>query len=106
MPADTFALQGSWNVTGQDVESAAPGAAIVLRYTAAEVNLVAGAGATGGPTMLAVTLDGVAQPPVSVSGDDLYRVIENGPAGQHTLVLTPATNGFQAYSFTFGSGTG
>ena len=42
--------------------------------------------------MLAVTLDGVAQPPVSVSGDDLYRVIENGPTGQHTLVLTPATH--------------
>ena len=52
--------------------------------------------------MLAVELDGVAQPPVTVTGDDLYRVVANGPPGVHDLVLRPMTTGFQAFSFTFG----
>ena len=55
--------------------------------------------------MLAVELDGVAQPPVTVTGDALYRVVSNGPTGVHDLVLRPMATGFQAYSFTFGSGT-
>ena len=110
VPVDTFALEGSWNVTGQGIASASPDAAIDLRYRAAEVNIVAGTAAAPGagaaPVMLAVELDGVAQPPVTITGDDLYRVVSNGPPGMHDLVLHPMTTGFQAFSFTFGSGDG
>ncbi|HEY2815128.1 MAG TPA: redoxin domain-containing protein [Acidimicrobiales bacterium] len=107
VPTDTFALQGAWTVSDQGIESADPNAAIVLRYRAAEVNIVAGAGADGGasPAMLGVELDGTPMPAVPVTGDDLYRVISSGPSGVHTLVLRPQTTGFQAFSFTFGAGT-
>jgi len=105
LPVDTFALEGRWTVSGQGAESQSPDAAIELRYRAAEVNIVAGAPAGRMPVMLAVTLDGVAQPPVTIAGDDLYRLVSNGPAGDHNLVLTPMTDGFNAFAFTFGSGT-
>jgi thiol-disulfide isomerase/thioredoxin len=105
VPVDTFALEGSWNVTGQGIVSASTDAAIELRYRATEVNIVAGAGPGAAPVMLAVEFDGVAQPPVTVTGDALYRVVSNGPTGVHDLVLRPMAAGFQAYSFTFGGGT-
>ncbi len=105
VPADKFALSGSWTVSGQAVQSATPDAAMELEYTATEVNLVAGQGSNASPVSLAVSLDGVAQPPVTINGDDLYRIVENGPPGRHELVLRPMTAGFQAFSFTFGSGT-
>jgi thiol-disulfide isomerase/thioredoxin len=104
VPEDTFALEGDWNVAGQGVTSASTDAAIALRYRATEVSIVAGAGPGAAPVMLAVELDGVAQPPVTVTGDDLYRVLSNGPTGVHDLVLRPMTTGFRAFSFTFGSG--
>jgi thiol-disulfide isomerase/thioredoxin len=104
MPADTFSLDGAWTVSGQGVTSASPDAAIDLRYRASEVNIVAGAGSGSPPVMLAVELDGVAQPPVTVTGDNLYRLLSKGPSGEHNLVLRPMTTGFQAFSFTFGSG--
>jgi thiol-disulfide isomerase/thioredoxin len=105
LPADKFALGGAWTVSGQGIESAAPDAALELEYTATEVNLVAGQGTSASPVMLAVELDGVAQPSVTVTGDDLYRVVTSGPTGRHQLVLRPMTSGFEAFSFTFGSGT-
>ena len=43
VPVDTFALEGSWNVSGQGIVSASTDAAIELRYRATEVNIVAGA---------------------------------------------------------------
>ena len=104
VPVDTFALEGAWTVSGQGIESASADAAIRLRYRATEVNIVVGAADPSTPVMLAVELDGVAQPSVTVAGDDLYRVLANGPPGVHDLVLRPMTTGFQAFSFTFGSG--
>ena len=105
VPVDTFALVGTWNVSGQGVQSASADAAIELRYRASEVNIVAGASSSSPPVTLNVELDGATQPPVQITGDDLYRVLSNGPSGVHDLVLTPATTGFQAFSFTFGSGS-
>ena len=104
IPTDQFALQGAWTIGDQDVESADPGASIVLRYRASEVNLVAGAGTGPNPVMLGVELDGVPQTSVAVAGDDLYRIVSNGPNGVHSLVLHPQASGFQAFAFTFGSG--
>jgi thiol-disulfide isomerase/thioredoxin len=104
VPVDTFGLEGSWSVSAQGVTSASADAAIELRYRATEVNIVAGTGPGAPPVNLGVELDGVAQPSVSVTGDDLYRLLSNGPSGVHDLVLRPMTTGFQAFSFTFGSG--
>ena len=40
---------------------------------------------------------------VEVTGAELYRLIANGPAGDHTLTLTPTGPGWQGFAFTFGS---
>ena len=103
VPQDTFALQGSWSVTDQGVEAAGVGAALVLRYRGAEVNLVAGATT---PVTVTVELDGATLTTLTVHEHDLYSVESGGPAGYHTLTFKPASGGpLQAFAFTFGAGT-
>ena len=104
VPQDTFALQGAWSVTDQGVTPAEPGAALVLRYRGAEVNLVAGANAA--PVPVAVTLDGAPLTTLNVGEHDLYNVVANGPSGYHTLTFTPqSAAAVELYAFTFGAGT-
>jgi thiol-disulfide isomerase/thioredoxin len=104
LPDSTFALSGTWNASDQGVESAATDSSFVLRYRAAEVNLVAGAaGAT--PINVIVELDGAPLITLSITDHDLYRVVESGPVGLHTLTFRPQASGLQAFAFTFGAGT-
>jgi hypothetical protein len=97
---DTFALDGNWAVTGQSAAAADADATFVLRYRAGQVNLVAGSDT---PVELDVTLDGTPLPPVTVSDHDLYKILDNGPDGYHTLTFTPHHAGFEAFAFTFGA---
>ena len=100
---DTFALEGTWSVTDQGIETATAGAELVLRYRGSEVNIVAGASS---PANVAVQLDGAPLTTLTVSDHDLYHVVTNGPSGYHTLTFaSTATTSFQAYAFTFGAGT-
>ena len=104
VPQDTFALQGAWSVTDQGVAPAEPGAALVLRYRGAEVNLVAGASAA--PVPVAVELDGAPLTTIAVGDHDLYSVVAAGPSGYHTLTFTPqGSTAVELYAFTFGAGT-
>lgn len=96
---DTFALQGNWSVTGQSAVAADADAIFVLRYRGGQVNLVAGSDA---PVALDVDLDGAPLPPVTVGDRDLYKILDNGPEGYHTLTFRPHHAGFEAYAFTFG----
>ena len=102
VPEDRFALSGPWTTTDQGVESGASNSVFVLRYRGAEVNLVAGAGS---PVNVVVELDGAPLTTLTVMDHDLYRVIENGPTGYHTLTFRPQATGLQAFAFTFGAGT-
>jgi hypothetical protein len=103
VPQDTFALKGAWSVTDQGVTPAEPGAALVLRYRGAEVNLVAGASAS---VPVAVDLDGTRLTTLMVGEHDLYNVVAHGPSGYHTLTFTPEGSGaVELYAFTFGAGT-
>ena len=103
VPQDTFALQGAWSVTDQDTKPAEPGAALVLRYRGAEVNLVAGA--TGSPAAVAVQLDGAPLTTLSITDHDLYKVVTNGASGSHTLTFVPqGPSAVEFYAFTFGAG--
>ena len=103
VPQDTFALRSAWSVTDQGVTPAEPGAALVLRYRGAEVNLVAGASR---PTPVAVQLDGAPLTTLNVGEHDLYNVVSGGPSGYHTLTFTPqGTVPVEFYAFTFGAGT-
>jgi thiol-disulfide isomerase/thioredoxin len=109
---------GSWLGSGQQVQAAAPGAAVVLSYRAREVNLVM-ASATGQPVDVTVELDGKPLPAsyrtsqtmvdgqgqtfVQVSGSDLYRLVLGPLIEQHTLRLTVRSAGVQVFAFTFGA---
>ncbi len=117
IPRNTFALEGHWLVSGQSVESADADATLHLRYHAGEVNLVFDR-TRKTPTYAVIELDGRPVPKgawgpsiverdgqtvVEVDAADMYRLIANGPEGDHTLTVHPAASGVQLFAFTFGS---
>ena len=111
-------LVGAWNATGQQVESAAPGAAIVIGTRARSVNLVM-ASSTGGSVKVVVQLDGQPLPPadrtsatqvdaqgqtfLTVSASDLYPLVLGPRVEDHTVRLIAQAPGLQAFAFTFGA---
>jgi len=99
-PGD-HALSGRWTVAPEYVQSAAPGASLVLRYYAGGANLVM-ATADGKPIDVQVKVDDRAPTTVRVGSSDLYNLVQDRTEGEHTLTLTPAAPGLQAYAFTFG----
>ena len=118
LPNGAAALVGSWTVTQQQVQAAAPGASIVLGYQARSANLVLATG-TGAPIQVEVQLDGRPLPPadrtsethvdgqgntfVAVGAPDLYQLVLSPGIEGHTLRLTAEQPGLQAYAFTFGA---
>jgi thiol-disulfide isomerase/thioredoxin len=98
LPQSMFALSGNWNVAPDRATSLADGDEILLRFNAPKVNLVAG---SASPQTLSVTVDGTAQPPVTVDGSRLYALY-SGTSGEHVLRLKASKAGLNAYSFTFG----
>jgi thiol-disulfide isomerase/thioredoxin len=117
-PADisinTLYLVGSWNFQNEFAENINPGAKIIFRYSAKNVNFVASA--TNNVTVQ-VFRDG--KPLGNESGGDvlrrdgssivniseprLYTLIDD-PAGygEHTLEIIAENPGLQAFTFTFG----
>jgi cytochrome c biogenesis protein CcdA/thiol-disulfide isomerase/thioredoxin len=108
-----WALAGHWTETPERaVLDAAPGT-IEFRFSARDLHLVLGAGATQG-VRFRVRLDGAA--PGANHGADtdadgngvvheqrLYQLIrQTGTGGEHTFSIEFLDGGVQAYSFTFG----
>jgi len=118
LPNGAARLVGPWTASGQLVQAAGPGAAIVLGERARSVNLVM-ATATGGPVNVVVQLDGKPLPPayrtsetqvdaqgrtfVTVSTSDLYRLVLSPAVEGHTVRLVAPAPGLQAFAFTFGA---
>lgn len=112
-------LQGEWIHSGEFVHHArntdSPGDYIAIKYLAAEVNIVAGAGQQ--TYKIYITLDGIdltdryagkdvqiteeGKAFIEVTGNKLYNVI-NGPLGTRELKLYSDSNEFSLYTFTFG----
>lgn len=109
------ALSGPWTGEDERVTAAGPGAAVVLRYRAGEVNLVMTAPDAvevvveldGRPLPLARRGPDVAEDGertvVRVDHDGMYRLVAPGQVGEHTLRLTVDSPGLSAYAFTFGT---
>jgi thiol-disulfide isomerase/thioredoxin len=107
-----WALQGDWRVDSQIVTVQKAGAALRLNFFARKVFWVAGT-KDGKPVHVRVLLnskpigkvagadvkDGV----LTVDGERLYEVIDQGSAGNGVLELQTDDPGLQAYSFTFGN---
>lgn len=98
MPLNHYALSGTWKMSGESATLSTDGGEILIKFRAPKVNVVAGSVSS---QMLSVTVDGKAQPPVTVDGGRLYTVYD-GPAGEHLLRLTVPKAGFSVFSFTFG----
>ncbi|MFC4224085.1 cytochrome c biogenesis protein DipZ [Lysinibacter cavernae] len=93
-PADTFALNGDWNLTSQGITS--PNGTVRLKFTAQTVRMV-----LGGEGSVTVTRDGTSET-FDVSGPpDSYPVFEGKTGTTGTLEVT-LSGGVDAYSFTFG----
>lgn len=106
---DRFHLGGTWAITEEYIEGDA-GARVVLPYRAQKVFLVASSekgakvevlidgkrvtGEMGG----AAVRDGV----VTISANQLYRLIESPLWGEHTLELRVIEGSVRLFSFTFG----
>lgn len=98
VPLNHFALSGTWALGEESATLSADAGEIVVRFQAPKVNVVAG---SQSPQTLSVTVDGEAQPSVTVEGSRLYTIYD-GPAGEHVLRLIIPKAGFSAFSFTFG----
>ena len=110
---------GDWEADDQSVTARSAGAAIVLAYRAAEVNLVLTDRPLADPVEVVVELDGMPVPPqarapdlvvdgsgatvVRVDHDGMYLLILDERVGEHTLRLTARSPGVSAFAFTFGA---
>jgi thiol-disulfide isomerase/thioredoxin len=112
-------LVGDWVANEESVAAASPGAAIVLAYKAAEVNLVLTVPRGDDPVEVVVERDGRPLPPeartpdtvldesgttfIRVDHDGLFRLVAGTvEVGEHVLRLTARAPGVSAFAFTFG----
>ncbi len=102
-PADLglnkFALTGDWTLSGEKAVLARGGGEIQLHCHSGKVFMVASSAA---PVTLSVTVDGKAQPAVTVQGSRLYTLFESGDYRDHMVTVAIPQPGFSAFTFTFG----
>lgn len=96
-PDDSFALDGSWQVSTQFVTPASEEASVRLSYTASEVRTV-----LAGSGTIALTSDDGSTREIEVSGEPRsYELLKEAESRSGTLELR-IPEGVEAYSFTFG----
>ena len=121
LSANTLYLDGAWNIESQYAQTPANVASgtpdtIEYQYQAKGVYFVAGS-ANGSPVTIEVLRDGEPIPQsaagsdvfyqngksyVTITGNRLYRIIDDAASETHTLEFIVTTPGLQAYTFTFG----
>ncbi|RJQ17023.1 hypothetical protein C4573_03105 [Candidatus Woesearchaeota archaeon] len=97
MQNNLFYLQGAWKNSHDFMESSGEGK-IALKYTAKNVNLVAG---SEQPANISIYLDGAMKKTITVHEEGLYPIITEPAYGTHTLEIA-VPEGLKAYTFTFG----
>ena len=96
-PADSFVLDGDWQLETQYATPAAADARMRLDFHASEVRMV-----LAGSGTVTVTLDGGEPRSIEVDGTPRsYQLAEGVDGGQHVLDVQ-VSQGVEAYSFTFG----
>ena len=98
---NNFALSGSWQFTSDHAENTGS-AAIRLRFSSGKVFMVAAAADPNKPITLHITVDGIAQPDVTVSMSQLYTLFNSNDYKDHTIDIQIPDSGFEAFTFTFG----
>lgn len=109
-----WGLSGAWSISAEHAALDQPDGAIVYRFSARDLHLVLGPGATGNPVRFQVTIDGKA--PGSDHGADtdangygtmtstrLYQLVrQSGDVEERTFEIRFLDSGVEAYAFTFG----
>ena len=104
-------LAGRWRIEQESALSEGPDAAISLRYTAKDVNLVMGP-AAGVSVRAEITLEGAQRPGddvkcegkrgyITVDGPRMYNVVANESVVSGGLTIRAEAAGPAAYAFTF-----
>lgn len=99
LPVNQFALDGHWKLTGTHAEATGDDAGIRLHFDSGKVYMVA---SSETPVTLAITVDGHAQPPVTVHESRLYTLYDGSDYGPHVIMIGVPKAGLRAYTFTFG----
>ncbi len=96
---NTLYLTGSWNFTDEFVESKSKNAKIIFRYSAQRIFFVA---SSDGENTVKIIQDGKSVKEIKIQADQLYTLMENTEAGEHTIELQVTSPGLKAFTFTFG----
>jgi cytochrome c biogenesis protein CcdA/thiol-disulfide isomerase/thioredoxin len=91
-------LGGAWNITTEYAETVGA-SSVVFPYEAKNVYMALGATS---PMAIKVYRDDVLVKTVTVSGNDLYTLVEGVDYGKHELRIEIPKAGLQAFTFTFG----
>lgn len=106
--SDHYLLKGEWKILDEKVVSHGAGDRIILKYSARKVNIVAGSPTR--PVGYTVRIDGKPLPTKWKTVDSgkpireerLYRMIDTGKYGEHTIEIIFDAPGVEVYTFTFG----
>ncbi len=99
LPADHFALVGTWKLAAENAMLARDGGAVNLAFQSGKVFMVA---SSERPVTVGIVVDGQPQPPVTVQESRLYTLFDSGDYGRHVMTLSILKAGFEAFTFTFG----
>jgi thiol-disulfide isomerase/thioredoxin len=99
LPLNKFALVGDWTIGPEYATLVKDGGAVHLHFESGKVHMVASSTA---PVTVSITVDGKAEPPVTIQGSQLYTLFDSTDYGEHELELDIPKAGLNAYTFTFG----
>jgi thiol-disulfide isomerase/thioredoxin len=94
-----FALVGTWALSAEHATLAKGDGEVLLHCRSGKIFMVASSAV---PVTLSVTVDGKAQPPVTVHESRLYTLFDSADYTEHMVKLVVPKGGFEAFTFTFG----
>ena len=95
-----FALEGKWKFFPDRASLTEGNGKIKLRFSSAKLFMVAQSLIQ--PITLSITVDGKAQPNVTINGSQLYTLFDSNNYTEHTIEINIPSPGLDAFTFTFG----
>lgn len=95
-----FALEGQWQFIQDHAQLTQGPGKIRLHFSSGKVFMVAAS--PGKPITIHISVDGIAQPDVTVNMSELYTLFDSNVYKDRTIDITIPDAGFQAFTFTFG----
>jgi len=96
---NNFAVEGAWQFNNDHAALVKGTGKIRLHFSSGKCFMVA---ASPKPVTLKITIDGKAQPNVTVSMSQLYTLFDSNDYNEHTIDIEISSAGFEAFTFTFG----